>query len=195
MMLDSVLHLLEGNLINLISLLVSLGALLIAVTISRREQVNDNSWETYKSYNSPEVRKGRALTFSIVQQHQEFANRKDYEAYFEQDAHKEQRQYYHDLAAFYHQTGLLLAQKFLDANFTLSLVGPGLEDRWNLFRSISTFYGKDAKPYEGMYFLYGAYLRWKQSRPAKLGRRLKKARERTQHLTTSNVTLDTIIEE
>ncbi len=57
-----------------------------------------------------------------------------------------QRKYFHDLAAFYHNTGLLLARRRLDKDFTLSLVGPGLADRWMVFQAVSQFRSRNNRP-------------------------------------------------
>jgi hypothetical protein len=177
---DQLLSLLKDNILNIISLSFSLIAVYSAFTISRHDQVNANSWETYRSYNSEEVRRGRAVTTRILKTTNKkgFATRQDYEEYFGSypelgtEQYKD-RQAYHDLASFYHHTGLLLARKRLDRDFTLSLVGSGLKDRWPLYEAIETFYGESENlTYGGIYILYDAYLSWVSSRPAKLRKRM-----------------------
>jgi hypothetical protein len=181
----------QGLVISIISIILSIAALSFSLQDAQRSRVNSNSWETYQAYNSDAVRRGRELARKVMHDtHQNgFATYEEYRKYFNinedkpDDQQSSQRQWLHDLAAFYHQTGVLLHQGRLDRDFTLLMVGPGLEERWPVVQSISRLYEKDAPdgdfPYGGMYVLYKAYLKWKSANFVRLRRQFINARQAT----------------
>lgn len=182
-------------------IIFSLIALVVSLHDSRSDRINLNSWETYRAYNSEEVRHGRSLSLKVLRDTagRGFESYSDYAEYFgilptslthatafASAVPSQERQYLHDLAAFYHQTGVLLTKNRLDRDFTLLLVGPGLEDRWNVYRQFAYFYESESKgegdlglPYGGIYLLFDAYAKWKRKRFKSLMRMLTQALERS----------------
>lgn len=177
-----------------VSIALSVVALAISWRTAHTDLVNLNSWETYRTYNGKDVRRGRVLALRILRDTggRGLPTRADYREYFKLDTpeqtadeptrkRQQERQYLHDLAAFYHQTGVLLRQHRLDRDFTLLLVGPGLADRWALLEPLASYYEQREQedgdfPYGGMYLLYQAYARWKGRRFAGLRRLFVRAR-------------------
>ncbi len=167
--------------ISLLSLAISIAAITLSLRGEHVDRINSNTWETYRAYNDPDVRKGRALTLQMLRDptFQGFATYDSYKNYFSlppygdgTSTHSLGRQSLHDLAAFYHQTGVLLQQRRLDKDFTLLLVGPGLADRWLIFKDMARLYGEgdtpSTFPYGGIYLLFFAYEQWKNARFSRL---------------------------
>ena len=158
-----------------VSIALSLLALYVSLRSAHTDRINMNSWETYRAFNSPPVRLGRALALRIKHDTDMcgLPTYDDYRRYFGISTDAElpddivqqrrvERQHLHDLAAFFHQTGVLLAKGRLDREFTLLIIGPALEDRWPVLKPMAGYY--EDVPYGGMYLLYGAYKRWQHSR-------------------------------
>src|SRR5262249_49445128 len=142
-----------------VGFVAALVAIRSTARIAHTDRINVNSWETYRAYNSNPVRAGRALAQQILHD-TKGKGLPTYEEYLRYFGHpsttsvtpgapanspasaerQAQRQYLHDLAAFYHQTGTLLAQGHLDREFTLLIVGPGLEDRWPVMQPLAGYY-------------------------------------------------------
>lgn len=173
----------NGSLIGLVSLVLSIGAVLFSVYSSRRTLINQNSWQTYQMYNSDELRRGRAVARALVRQPgwQAVRDHASYQTFFHigqpegagpgdaiRVAHQDD-QALHYLLNYYHQVGMLLQRKLLDRDFTMELVGEGLRDRWPEISRIPTFYGDTA--YQGMFELYDAFDRWADSRKRSRRRR------------------------
>jgi len=167
----------SDTLIGALALTFSVVALFFSLKDSRQDRINSNSWEIYKAYNSEPVRKGRDLSLKILNdtKNMGFATHTDYMDYFQTHAFSAslgqvvERQYLHDLAAFYHQTGILLKNGLLNRDLTLLIVGFGLEDRWNLFRNFGEFFEGtktlyDSRTYGGIYLLYAEFIRWNRRR-------------------------------
>lgn len=170
-------------------------ALFILMRVARNDLINSNSWQTYESYNSDVTREGRAYTLRLLRETggKGLPTYAEYRAYFGLDEappseatarRQRERQHLHDLGNFYHQTGVLLWQGRLNRDFTLLLVGPGLEDRWAVMRPLADYYRREGEqegdfPYGGMYVLYREYLMWKGKRFPALRRAFAKAREAT----------------
>jgi hypothetical protein len=194
-----------GNVVAFISIILSFAAVWYSLRDSYHDRVNLNSWETYRAYNEPNVREGRELALTILRttNYRGLATYEDYANYFnlaagpDEDSEalrnvRKQRQYLHDLAAFYHETGLLLSRNQLDRDFTLLLIGPGLEDRWNVLRNFGDFYrgtgNKDDRlTYGGLYLLYDAYISWKKRRYGRLKKQMTATRD---HLVKSDIRAD-----
>jgi hypothetical protein len=186
-----------GGLLGLAGFVLSAIALVVSLRSAYTDRVSSNSWEIYRAYNSAAVRAGRAIALHLAQdtRGRGLPTYAEYRAYFGLDAAptsstdqvgalQADRQHLHDLAAFYHQTGVLLTKRHLDRDFTLLLVGPGLEDRWTVLYPLAGYYeptdGRAAAfPYGGMYLLYQAYLKWKRSHYGRLRRRFARARKQT----------------
>lgn len=178
----------NGGLIGLVSLVLSVGAVLFSVYSSRRSLINQNSWQTYELYNSDELRRGRAVARALGlrpgwESVRDYAS---YQTFFHigqpegagpddrvRAAHQDD-QALHYLLNYYHQVGMLLQRKLLDRDFTMELVGEGLRDRWDQISRIPTFYGNTA--YQGMFELYDAFERWEKSRKRSRQRRASRAR-------------------
>ncbi len=181
-------------LISIISLLLSGGALYVTSRVAKTDRLNTNTWATYEAYNSERVRAGRAAARAAMKAHpQGFASLEDYEHHFLHSAStpkhaqelREQEQHLHDLMAFYHQVGLLLKKRLVDRDFTLLMLGAGLDDRWTLLSKIPPLFEDHSKPdgdfpYGGMYFLHEAFLDWQAKRFVGLKQEFKQALVRTQ---------------
>jgi hypothetical protein len=179
-----------ANVVALVSIVFSFAAVWFSLRDSYRDRINLNSWETYRAYNEANVREGRDLALAILRatNNRGFSTYENYATYFKLAvaldeeseavrALRKQRQYLHDLAAFYHETGLLLSRNQLDRDFTLLLIGPGLEDRWNVLRNFGEFYrgaerSDDRLSYGGLYLLYSAYISWKKRKYSRLRRQM-----------------------
>lgn len=180
--------------LGILGLVVGAIALVVSLRTAYTDRISSNSWEVYHAYHGKDVRRGRALALRIKRETtgEGLPTYAAYRAYFELDPDSElsedakverqrERQYLHDLATFYHQTGLLLKKGHLDEDFTLLLVGPGLDDRWSIMQPLAGYYeteaqGNKAFPYGGMYLLHQRYLRWKRTRFVRLRRSFVRAR-------------------
>src|SRR6185437_4983440 len=155
----------EGNILSLIGIVLSITAIFLAINAARKDRARSNSWETYHSFQSEEVKNGRDAARKVLRTTggKGFESKADFDAYFSQTGNAADRQKFHDLAAFYHQIGVLLKERKLDKEFTLLFIGPGLRDRWNVFQAVGTFYPNDFA-YGGIYILYQSYLDFIASR-------------------------------
>jgi hypothetical protein len=200
-----------GLVLGCAGFVVALFAILSTSRIARIDRVGVNSWEIYRAYNSAPVRAGRDIAQRILNDTggTGLPTYDDYKRYFgtvfstSSDGNvapsprssalaepgtrsvSAERQHLHDLAAFYHQTGTLLARGQLDPDFTLTLVGPGLEDRWPVLRPMASYYERPGAspgdyPYGGMYLLYLEYQRWKPRQFNSLRREFSRARAELQ---------------
>jgi hypothetical protein len=198
---DSLLHWIMSALpttvsetLGIVGLVVGVVALIISLRTAYTDRISSNSWEVYHAYHGKDVRRGRALALRIKRETNGMGlpTYAAYQAYFGLDTaaglseelkaeRLRERQHLHDLATFYHQTGLLLKKRHLDEDFTLLLVGPGLDDRWAIMQPLAGYYeteadGNTAFPYGGMYLLHQRYLRWKRTRFARFRRAFVRAR-------------------
>lgn len=157
--------------VGLVSLLISSIAIYISLKNSRAERSTSSWWEIYREFQREEVKKGRLLAQKILTDTNRvgFLDREDYEKYFKQvmpddNDHIFDKQYLHDLAAFYNLVGVLLHKGELNKDFILLLIGQGLEDRWSVFNHFADFYPNVDISYIGMYSLYSEYVLWKKTR-------------------------------
>jgi hypothetical protein len=172
-----------GVIISLIGsfagIIIAIFALVSSWQTAHFDRVNTNTWSTYEFHNSPDVREGRMLARAIMRDtsNQGFRNIEEYKKYFQLDGTQTKElpdQKLHDLAAFYHQTGILLSQNRLDRDFTFSMVGEGLHDRWPVIGKMPEFFSvKDENTnqfvaYGGIYYLYNSYLKWRGHRRVSL---------------------------
>jgi hypothetical protein len=156
--------------VGLLSLSISAIAIFISITNSRAERSSSSWWEIYREFQREEVKKGRLLAQKILTDTHRigFKDRKDYVQYFKQvrpddNEHIFDKQYLHDLAAFYNLVGVLIQKRELNKDFILLLIGQGLEDRWPVFNAFADFYPNVEISYVGMYWLYSEYIIWKKS--------------------------------
>jgi hypothetical protein len=191
-----------GTVAAVCSTLVALFALYVGVKVTRVESVDVNSWEMYRSYNSEAVRLGRATAREALKVRPHgFRDSSDYDAYFlpgnlpadyvlpsgVTPARMQQlrEQSMHDLMAFYHQVGLMLQRRGLDKDFTLLLIGGGLQDRWGILEGLPTLWSAGgAYPYGDMYALYRRFLRWQRGRFRWIRWRYDRARKQIMRLQT-----------
>ncbi len=170
--------------VGLFSLSVSAIAILITINNSRAERSTSSWWEIYREYQSEEVKKGRLLARKVMRDTHEigFKGRKDYDEYFKHAMpndkdHIFDKQYLHDLAAFYNLVGVLIQKGELNKDFILLLIGQGLEDRWPVFNAFADFYPHVDISYVGMYWLYSEYVIWKKSTYKQHIKKFKTSRE------------------
>ena len=163
--------------VSLLSLALALISLVISWQVTRTERINNNSWETYRIYTVHDIERSRTVVRAVAKDPawQNVKSLAAYTAYFHLDArvddttappHRQfieqlhrNEQDLHNLLNVYHQVGLLLNRGLLDTEFTMRLLGAGLEDRWPVVGRVPSFYPDD--PYQGMYMFYDRYNRWK----------------------------------
>jgi hypothetical protein len=167
--------------LSVLSLIIAGMALYISWRTSRNDRINLNSWETYRAYNTEEVRHGRAIARQVLHDTdgRGYPTYDEYREHFypapgvgiadqEAAARRREAQHLHDLLAFYHQVGLLFQKGELNKDFTLLLVGPGLHERWKFVKQFASYHENDKSPepypYGGVYILYAAYRRWQRRR-------------------------------
>lgn len=171
-------------LVSLASICVSVVALYVSTRDADRDRINANSWETYKSYNEESIRRGRKITrqlqknpdWSAIRTYAQWSEFFQLDSPDEQTESKLDEQAILDLAAFYHQTGLLLTKKLLDEDFTMQLVGDGFEDRWPVIQRIP-FLFPDNNAYAGVYELHARFVRWDKTHRAKATAEAERIRE------------------
>jgi hypothetical protein len=111
----------------------------------------------------------------------EFRTYAEWKAYFQLDnldaqvESQRDEQAVFDLAAFYHQTGLLLTKKLLDEDFTMLLIADGFEDRWPVIERIPLLF-PEGDAYGGVYDLHARYVHWSKTRQAKVTREAQRIR-------------------
>lgn len=170
--------------VGLFSLVVSAIAIFITIKNSRLERSASSWWEIYREFQREEVAKGRLLAQKILTDTHRigFKDRKDYVTYFKQTRINDNdrifdKQYLHDLAAFYNLVGVLIQKGELNKDFIFLLIGQGLEDRWPVFNAFADFYPNIEMSYVGMYWLYSEYITWKKSTYAYYIKKFKSSRE------------------
>ena len=179
-----------GTLIaSAVSVIISIVALTKTLQDARTNRINANSWQTYTMYNSDEIKRARQVTRRVGRDEAWKAvhDLASYNAYFQLDAPtavgsasehgtlRDDEQHIHYLLAFYHQVGMLLHRQLLDRDFTMLLLGEGLDNRWNVLGIIPGFYPNS--PYSGMFEFYLDYKDWEKARFPKLMRHAKRSQE------------------
>ena len=176
--------------ISAFSLGFALISLFVSWQVSKTSRINSNSWETYRTYFSPELREARRVARQVEKDSRGngVQNEADYRRFFRLDEPLEgpdvatlkqlrsDEQHIHYLLNFYHQIGIMLKRGLLDEDFTMFLLGGGLGDRWPVIGRVPCLYNDF--PYQGVYEMYHRFNKWKKSRlPRLINKRAQSERE------------------
>ena len=176
--------------ISAFSLVFALISLFVSWQVSKTTRINANSWETYRTYFSPELREARRVVRQVEKDSRwkDVKVEADYRLFFRLDEPlggpdeatlqqlRSDEQHVHYLLNFYHQIGIMLQRGLLDEDFTMFLLGGGMNDRWAVVGRVPSLY-KDF-PYQGVYEMYRRFEKWKKSRlPRLINKRAQRERE------------------
>jgi hypothetical protein len=178
-----------GLVLSLVSLAVAVRAIRAGAIDAQTNRANTNSWQTYIQYNDEVNRRARRVARALADdpEWQKVTSQRQYYAYFGLDPAAGPRPgkdpeelrgdelSLHTLLNYYHQVGILLNSHLLDDDFTMSILGGGLHDRWAVIGRIPLFF-RD-KPYSGVYLLHNAYLTWYKHRFPQLNKQTQMLRD------------------
>ncbi len=167
---------LESLLLIFKYLLAFLGGFTVIVAIkqlleAQHQRAAAMSWSLYKTYSSEEMEVAKKTLYLIKD---EFSNAEEYKAKFHDqelgsEAKTQDRKILFRLR-FFHQAGLLVKKRLVDADLLFGLVGQGLKTDYNLLGIIAESHRRahlSPLMFDHFEYLYNRYLKWEASKQKK----------------------------